>query len=279
MEDNINQSCEELHLILLKCIDDLCQDYNDEIAKDVLKNVWPQLYKKSSEENYWWEFCPFSVWEKKIEQWNTEFFEVHPDAEQMDFYISIGNKHRANFEIDIFEYEGNDDPFKFLIWPEKQIIDHWYTEKYPGYYNLLLSDYLHPTDFWNSYYSEKKKFQKLTEKLQEGQNISNEKTAPNLTDESLSSKIKLVWNGAKVDLAELLIALHESKLIIGYKTKEELFELFSEFLSTPLDATIDTQSLTKRIENKGEMTKFLDTLRVFLTRWNDRRIEKKEMNK
>ena len=279
MEDNRNESCEKLHDILLKCVDDICQDLDDEIAKDVLKNVWPQLYKKSLEENYWWEFCPFSVWENKIKQWNTDFFEVHPDADQMDFYISIGNKHMANFEIDIFKYEGNDDPFKFLIWPNKQIIDHRQLGEYPTYHNLLLSDYLHPTDYWNSYYSEKKKFQRLTDKFQEGQNLSNNKTTDNLTEELFSSKSKLEWTGSKVDLAELLIALHESKLISGYKTKEELFERFSEFLSTSLDPTIDTQSLTKRIENKGEMTKFLDTLRACLSKWNDKRIEKREMNK
>ena len=54
MEDNRNESCEKLHDILLKCVDDICQDLDDEIAKDVLKNVWPQLYKKSLEENYYW---------------------------------------------------------------------------------------------------------------------------------------------------------------------------------------------------------------------------------
>lgn len=78
---------------------------------------------------------------------------------------------------------------------------------------------------------------------------------------------KLSWTGSEIELAELLKALCEAK-VIKASTDKEVFEEFSKFFGIELDKTQKLQTIKKRTKH-GEKAKFLNDLSQRLERWID----------
>lgn len=46
---------------------------------------FPKLYEQSMQDNYFWEYCPFNVYEANYKQRLNEFYLLYPDASETDF--------------------------------------------------------------------------------------------------------------------------------------------------------------------------------------------------
>ena len=117
---------------------------------------------------------------------------------------------------------------------------------------------------------EKKQKELLNSKLVELGIEGEETNEVNFIDNTVQ------WNGSNTELAELLKALIESKKLEPGLTQKEIFGRFSLFLNYDLKETKGITDFSKRPNNRGNLTKFLDLLKENLNNWFETKEEKKD---
>lgn len=158
--DHSKKSCQELHDIVLSCIDSISKN-SDPLQFESLNEVWGLLYNKSLEENYWWDFCPFKVWEDHLGDWLFSFLNENPDAEARDFWNELNKDQEAKY-CGLSEFKNE----RLMIWPYQLIVTFNIDTGYPETESeILLSDYLDSRTLLSTFYTERKKYDYLIEKL------------------------------------------------------------------------------------------------------------------
>lgn len=84
------------------------------------------------------------------------------------------------------------------------------------------------------------------------------------------------WKGTNVELAELIKALIESHKLDPGLTQKEIFNRFALFFDYDIKETTGIKDFTKRKDKQGNLTKFLDSLKVNLHNWFENKEEKKD---
>ncbi len=176
-------------------------DIIENISSD-FNNGFNELYFRSKEENYFWEYCPFGIYESNYGARFHDFKSVYPDIKEEEFItqeIKSIEEQVVEIPLNILSKKGIDSDTGFI---HSYVINDSFGETIP----LKLA--LTPEIYIRISFSQNRKLEFLNNKLEE----INELITTNEDDIASSCEEFIDSLGVKRDLAQVFVEMYELRL-------------------------------------------------------------------